>query len=247
MTIRTRTPLTVLLSAITVATGLAATPQRAVVSGAHDAPLTATVPVDPRITVGTLANGLRYYIRVNEQPKNRAELRLVVNAGSVLEDDDQRGLAHFVEHMAFNGTEELPQAGGDRVPAVDRHALRRAHQRQHELRPDGLQAARFRPTVPRVIDRSLLILEDWAHDVSFEPAEIDKERGVILEEWRTRPRRRRADPRRSSCRCCSRIRATPSGCRSASQRSSAPSPHDRLKQFYTRLVSARPHGGDCRR
>src|SRR5512136_856174 len=62
------------------------------------------VPVDPRITIGRLENGLRYYVRRNPRPANRAELRLVINAGSVLEEDDQRGLAHFVEHMAFNGT-----------------------------------------------------------------------------------------------------------------------------------------------
>ena len=125
----------------TAITSLAASPQRAVLSGANDAPLTATVPVDPRITVGTLPNGLRYYIRANKQPQDRAELRLVVNAGSVLEDDDQRGLAHFVEHMCFNGTRHFPEAGRRRLPAVDRHALRRARQRQHQLRPDGLPAA----------------------------------------------------------------------------------------------------------
>src|SRR5262245_49139095 len=110
MTDRRRTPWILLLFTLTIATGMAAAPpQRAVVSGAHDAPLTAPVPVDPRITVGTLPNGMRYYVRVNNQPQNRAELRLVVNAGSVLEDDDQRGLAHFVEHMAFNGTKNFPK------------------------------------------------------------------------------------------------------------------------------------------
>ena len=66
------------------------------------------VPVEPAITAGTLPNGLRYYIRANKQPLNRAELRLVVKAGSILEDDDQQGLAHFVEHMGFNGTKNLP-------------------------------------------------------------------------------------------------------------------------------------------
>src|SRR4029453_18086884 len=92
----TRIKLIVLLSAMTVATGLAAAPpQRAVVSGAHDAPLTATVPVDPRITVGTLPNGLRYYVRANKQPQNRAELRLGGNPGSGLEHDDNRGLPTF--------------------------------------------------------------------------------------------------------------------------------------------------------
>ena len=66
--------------------------------------LTAPLPVDPAVTIGTLPNGLRYYIRVNHKPEKRAELRLVVNAGSVLEDSAQRGLAHVVEHMAFSGT-----------------------------------------------------------------------------------------------------------------------------------------------
>src|SRR5262245_17965204 len=68
------------------------------------------VPVESAITVATLPNGMRYYIRANKQPLNRAELRLVVKAGSVLEDDDQQGLAHFVEHMAFNGTKNFPGA-----------------------------------------------------------------------------------------------------------------------------------------
>ena len=67
------------------------------------------MPVDPQMRTGTLANGLRYYMRANARPEQRAELRLVVNAGSVLEDDDQRGYAHFVEHMAFNGTEHFPE------------------------------------------------------------------------------------------------------------------------------------------
>jgi zinc protease len=66
--------------------------------------LTAPLPVDPALTIGTLPNGMRYYIRVNHRPEKRAELRLVVNAGSVLEDSSQRGLAHMVEHMAFSGT-----------------------------------------------------------------------------------------------------------------------------------------------
>ena len=184
MTMRTRTPLTILLSAIAVTTGLAAAPQRAVISGAHDAPLTATVPVDPRITVGTLANGMRYYIRVNEQPKNRAELRLVVNAGSVLEDDDQRGLAHFVEHMAFNGTRNFPKQDGIAfLQSTGMHFG--AHINANTSFDQTVYELQIPTDSPAVIDRSLLILEDWAHAVSFEPAEIDKERGVILEEWRT--------------------------------------------------------------
>ena len=105
------------------------------------APLTAKIPVDRRITTGVLPNGLKYYIRANKKPENRAELRLVVNAGSVLEDDDQQGLAHFVEHMAFNGTKNFPKHEHRGVHGVDRHALRAERQRVHELRRDGLHAA----------------------------------------------------------------------------------------------------------
>src|SRR6186997_2848039 len=71
--------------------------------------LTQPMPVDPQITMGKFPNGMRYYIRANKKPEKRAELRLVVKAGSILEDDDQLGLAHFVEHMAFNGTKHFPK------------------------------------------------------------------------------------------------------------------------------------------
>jgi zinc protease len=184
MTVWTRTPFVVILLALTVGTGLAAAGQRAVVSGAHDAPLTATVPVDPRITVGTLSNGMRYYIRANTQPQNRAEIRLVVNAGSVLEDDDQRGLAHFVEHMAFNGTRHFPKQ--DAIAFLQSTGMRfGAHINANTGFDQTVYELRIPTDSPAVIDRSLLILEDWATGLSFEPAEIDKERGVILEEWRT--------------------------------------------------------------
>ena len=67
------------------------------------------MPVDPKITIGKFSNGLRYYIRANKKPEKRAELRLVIKAGSILEDDDQLGMAHLVEHMAFNGTKNFPK------------------------------------------------------------------------------------------------------------------------------------------
>src|SRR5713101_4285794 len=89
---------------------LLASPVRSLVAqAAGAADLARPLPMDSLYTVGTLDNGLRYYIRFNQRPEKRAELRLVVNAGSVLEADDQRGLAHMVEHMAFNGTEHFPK------------------------------------------------------------------------------------------------------------------------------------------
>ncbi|MFQ5640157.1 MAG: M16 family metallopeptidase [bacterium] len=141
------------------------------------------LPVDPKITVGQLENGLTYYIRENRKPENRAELRLVVNAGSVLEDEDQRGLAHFVEHMAFNGTQHF--AKHELVDYLESIGMR--------FGPDINAYTSFDETVymlqvpmdsAGVVETAFQILEDWAHNVSFEPEEIEKERGVVIEEWR---------------------------------------------------------------
>ena len=168
--------------AFAVTAGVGASAQRTVTTGPQNAPLTAAVPVDPRITVGTLSNGLRYYIRRNQQPQGRAELRLVVNAGSILEDDDQRGLAHFVEHMSFNGTRHFPKQ--DVVAFLQSTGMRfGAHINANTSFDQTVYQLQI-PTEPAVIDRSMLILEDWAHAVTFDPEEIEKERGVILEEWR---------------------------------------------------------------
>jgi zinc protease len=154
-------------------------------SPAAAAPLTATIPVDPQITTGRFANGLRYYVRYNKKPEKRAELRLVVNAGSILEERDQSGLAHFVEHMAFNGTKNFPKQ--ETVKFLESIGMR--------FGPSVNAFTSFDETVymlevptdkPDVLDKAFLILEDWAHNVSFDPAEIDKERGVITEEWRLR-------------------------------------------------------------
>ncbi len=183
MTFRTRVRLTLLTSATVAAVTLAGAQQPAIPAAVRAATLGQTVPIDPLITVGTLPNGLRYYIRENRQPQGRAELRLVVNAGSVLEDDDQRGLAHFVEHMSFNGTRHFPRQ--DLGSFMQSLGMRfGAHVNAHTSFDETVYALQIPTGNAAVIDRSLLILEDWARDVSFDPVEIDKERGVILEEWR---------------------------------------------------------------
>lgn len=142
------------------------------------------LPVDPQVNIGELDNGLRYYIRRNQEPQKRAELRLVVDVGSVLEDEDQRGLAHFAEHMAFNGTARFAkQALVDYLESVGMR-----------FGPDLNAYTSFDETVYilqvptdslEIVDKALQILEDWAHGISFEPEEIDKERGVVVEEWRS--------------------------------------------------------------
>jgi len=143
------------------------------------------MPVEPATTVGTLPNGMRYYIRPNKQPLNRAELRLVVKAGSVLEDDDQQGLAHFVEHMAFNGTKNFPGEGVERF--LESLGMRFGADVNAGT---SFDETTYMLTVPTdkadVLDKSFLVLEDWAHNVTFDPVEVEKERGVIMEEWRLR-------------------------------------------------------------
>ena len=147
------------------------------------APLTSTIPVDANITTGAFPNGLRYYIRANSKPEKRTELRLVVNAGSLLEDEDQRGLAHFVEHMAFNGTKHFPKQA--LLQFLESIGMRFGADVNASTGFDETTFMLQVPTDnPAVLDKSMLILEDWAHNVSFDDAEIDKERGVIEEEWR---------------------------------------------------------------
>jgi len=145
--------------------------------------LSQPMPVDPEVALGTLANGLRYYVRPNPRPPNRAELRLVVRAGSVLEDDDQLGVAHFVEHMQFEGTEHFPgKSLEDFLRSLgvsigpDANAVTSYDDTQYSLRI---------PTdVPGALDSALLVLEDWAHRTSFDQRGIDQQRGIILSEWR---------------------------------------------------------------
>ncbi len=183
MTNHTRVRFVLLVSTIVAALGIATAQQSAIPPAVRAATLDQIVPVDPLITVGTLPNGFRYYIRENRLPQARAELRLAVNAGSVLEDEDQRGMAHFVEHMAFNGTQHFP---GNAVGTFMQSLGVRfgAHVNAHTGFDETVYELQIPTDSPAVIDRSLLILEDFARTVSFDPVEIDKERGVILEEWR---------------------------------------------------------------
>ena len=140
-------------------------------------------PLDPAIKRATLPNGLTYYIMKHKKPEQRAQLWLAVNAGSVLEDDDQRGLAHFVEHMAFNGTKRFAKQAI--INYIEKVGMR--------FGPDvnaytSFDETVYQLTVPTddqaVMLTGLDILRDWAGDVSFDPVEVDKERGVVTEEWR---------------------------------------------------------------
>lgn len=144
------------------------------------------VPVDSKVKKGKLENGLTYYIRHNEVPENRAEFYLFVNAGAVLEEPEQNGLAHFCEHMAFNGTKNFPDKGV--LNYMESIGVKFGHNvnafTSHDMTVYNL--AQVPVTNEPVIDSTLLVLHDWSNYVSFEKDEIDKERGVIHEEWRTR-------------------------------------------------------------
>ncbi len=144
------------------------------------------VPLDPAVKVGVLPNGLTYYIRHNEWPEKRCDFYIAQKVGSIQEEENQRGLAHFLEHMCFNGTTHFP---GD--------ALKQYLERIGVKFGENLNAyTSFDETVYNInnvnvetagaIDSCLLILHDWSHDLLLEDKEIDKERGVINEEWRLR-------------------------------------------------------------
>ena len=141
--------------------------------------------LDPAITVGSLKNGMDYYVRHNEEPKNRIILRLVVKAGSCMEEEDQQGVAHFIEHLAFNGTEHFEKSAI--VDYFERIGM--------DFGSDLNAYTSFEETVykleipaddPSILQQALLILRDWACAVTFPQEEIDKERGVVNEEWRLR-------------------------------------------------------------
>jgi zinc protease len=145
--------------------------------------LSQQMPVDPDVAMGTLPNGLRYYVRANAKPPHRAELRLVVKAGSALEDDDQQGLAHFDEHMEFEGTEHFPRQS--LIGFLSALGLSLGPDANAQTSYDDTQYRLSVPTdVPGVLDRALLILEDWTHAATFDQSGIDHERGIVLSEWR---------------------------------------------------------------
>jgi len=142
------------------------------------------IPIDPKIKKGTLENGLTYYIRKNEKPEKRAELRLVVKAGSILEDEDQLGLAHFIEHMAFNGTKNF--AKNELVSYLQSIGVKFGADLNAYTSFDQTVYILPIPTDDeKILNQGFQILEDWAHNLLFDPEEIDRERGVVIEEWRT--------------------------------------------------------------
>ena len=144
------------------------------------------IPVDPAVRIGKLGNGLTYYIRHNAWPEQRAEFYIAQKVGSIQEDDDQRGLAHFLEHMAFNGSKHFKgnellrwcESIGVKF-GTDLNAYTSIDQTVYNI-------SNVPTTREGIVDSCLMILWDWADGLLLEQDEIEKERGVIHEEWRLR-------------------------------------------------------------
>ena len=181
-------PLLALLPMVALPVTLAAQPaaraESRVTVDPATAPLDAPLPSDGSVRSGTLDNGLRYYVRRNAKPERRAELRLVVDAGSVLEEDGQRGLAHLLEHMAFNGTRQF--AKDEIVRFLESVGMRFGADLNASTSFDETIYTLTLPTDSAgVLARGLDILSEWAHAITLDSAEVARERPVVIEEWRS--------------------------------------------------------------
>lgn len=142
------------------------------------------LPIDPQVRYGTLENGLTYYIRANKEPKERAEFYIAQNVGAILENDNQNGLAHFLEHMAFNGTKHYPNKGI--IHFLEKVGVKFGENiNAYTSLDETVYNLSNVPTMREgIVDSALLVLHDWSNSLSLIDSEIDSERGVILEEWR---------------------------------------------------------------
>jgi len=141
------------------------------------------IPLDPNIRTGKLPNGLTYYIRKNSKPEKRVELRLALNAGSILETDDQQGLAHLLEHMAFNGTKKYKKQ--DLVNFLESIGVNfGADLNAYTSFDETVYMLKVPTDKPGLLDKGVDVLREWAGNITLDPDEVDKERGVVVEEWR---------------------------------------------------------------
>jgi zinc protease len=142
-----------------------------------------TIPLDSAVRTATLPNGLKYFVRRNEQPQKRVSLRLAVKAGSLNEADDQQGLAHLIEHMAFNGSTHFKP--GELVSYFESYGARLGpHVNAYTSFDETVYMLDLPTDKPDVVAKGLTALADFAGGLTLDPAEIDKERGVVIEEWR---------------------------------------------------------------
>lgn len=145
--------------------------------------LSTPIAIDPNVRIGKLDNGLVYYIRYNKKPEKRVELRLAVNAGSVLENDDQQGLAHFMEHMNFNGTKSFPH--NELIDFLQKTGVKfGADINAYTSFDETVYMLQLPTDDSTLLNKGFQVLEDWSHNALLDDKEIDNERGVVTEEWR---------------------------------------------------------------
>ena len=144
------------------------------------------LPMNPKVKYGKLENGMVYYIMANQEPRQRAEFYIIHNVGAILENDDQQGLAHFTEHMAFNGTTHFP--GKKLLNFLEHNGVKfGADVNAFTAQEVTCYNISDVPTTRKgLLDSCVMVLCDWSGEISFEDKEIDDERGVIMEELRTR-------------------------------------------------------------
>ena len=143
------------------------------------------LPNDPNVKIGKLDNGLTYYIRKNTKPEKKVDLRLVLNAGSILENEKQLGLAHFLEHMVFNGTKSFPK--NELINYLQSIGVKFGqHLNAYTSFDETVYFLPLPSDDPKKLENGFQILEDWAFNANLEGKDIDDERGVVIEEYRTR-------------------------------------------------------------
>ena len=150
---------------------------------AQELKMESPIPMDPTVKTGKLKNGLTYYIKKNAKPEDKVDLRLVINAGSILENEDQQGLAHFMEHMCFNGTKRFPK--NELVDYLQSIGVKFGqHLNAYTSFDETVYFLPIPSDDPEKLEKGFQIIEDWAFNTTLTPEEIDKERGVVLEEYR---------------------------------------------------------------
>src|SRR6266853_2610544 len=163
--------------------GLTGLAQQVQVTGPPLLDYSAALPLDPAIRTGTLPNGLKYFIRRNGRPEKRVSLRLAVKSGSLEEADDQQGLAHLIEHMAFNGSTHFKP--GELVSTFERIGARLGpHVNAYTSFDETVYMLDLPSDKPDIVQNGLTALADFAGGLTLDPAEVEKERGVVIEEWR---------------------------------------------------------------
>jgi zinc protease len=141
------------------------------------------LPVDPKVKIGVLENGLKYYIKRNNKPAGRVSMRLAVNAGSINETDAQSGLAHFTEHMLFNGTKNFPK--NELVNFLQKTGMKfGADVNAYTSFDETVYMLEFATDDKNIVKQGIQVLEDWAHNATLDNQDIEEERGIIIEEWR---------------------------------------------------------------